>query len=501
MMHLTKITDHLKFILIILVSLSIIEIWPLLGARNETELIGTLPDEFLTMQYILQMRDSWLYGNFSEIISFGTPFGYGYFYWVFMGLISLPFKELQYEVQILLFRLIGIAFKSIAFFYLFKTISYKSSNLYGIMAVVFLLNMPGFWFYGKVLSPEFVIIGLIAISVYLLIKDENKYGSYYYWSVVIFALAINIKMSLIPLAIMYPLYLFLRRDKQTLKHYLITPLVFVIVFFLFNITLITEIGKTSFFDWLEFNRNNTHTPNFESLKGFYLFDISTWERIPNSGMKVDYINVYLLLGFLLCFIWQIIKGKRNALLIQLFISTIIYTFIIMSTQIYQSWYLLAPMLMLAFSLFMINNPHRWTTYGLSALLIIMFFVNIERTVYKYTTRLDINQSIQQNFEASLAAQDYLTKHYNGGMILANPFLALPVTSIPNVIIQRDARILSNLENFSPDIFRIFPDTMWLYVSKDFNDDLVKDLVVDGRHYKFTLDKEFTFAKLFKRIDM
>jgi hypothetical protein len=348
--------------------------------------------------------------------------------------------------------------------------------------------MPGFWFYGKVISPEYIILGLIAISLYLLVKDNLLIGHYYYLSVIIFALAASIKMIVVPFGIIYPLYLILKREKKTLIHFATTPLIISALFFLFNITIITQDGRKVFDKWMSFNSNNTSIPSWENFKGFYLFSNLTWDQIVNGGLKTDYINVILITLFIIIVFISIFRRNRNVLLIPFGVSAIFYTIFIMSTQLYHSWYLMVPLFTFVYFVFLTDHKDKLIQSIFIIAILSTFIINIPRITYKYKFRMQVNQECERNYNNSLLVQDYLMQHYKGGTIIANPQLALPVYDIENVKIIRTGSVVIGLEIGDNSLIKEYPDTEWLYLKNNVN------------YEDFILIKEFSNGKLYKKIN-
>jgi hypothetical protein len=486
MKRMTKILHNIKYIIFIFLGLCFIELWPLLGIRTETQLIGAIPDEYKFMDCILQLRNFLLNGSFKEVLGFGTPYGYGYVYWLFMGIIGLPIAFLQYSDLVLFYRLIGLLFKAIALFYLYKGISYKVSQRQGILSVILILCMPGFWFYGKVISPEYIILGLISISLYLLVLDNLEIKKYYYLSVVIFALAVSIKLIILPFGIIYPIYLLLKREKKTILHFVTTPFIIVLLFFLSNLTLITKSGRNVFHIWMNINGANIYPPSLRRIAVYYMFDNITWDQIINSGFMIDYLNAFLFLAFVGILAFSIYRKNRCILIIPFAISDFILTVIIMSTQPYHSWYLMVPLLSFVYFIFLTDNKDKLIQQLLIVMILLTFITNIPRIIYKYNYRMQINQVSEVNYENGFIVQDFILQNYEGGTILANPFLALPVFNINNVKIIRDEYIPLYVEQGDNGFLKKFPDTEWLYLKNEVN--------FEG----FILIKKFPIGYLYKK---
>lgn len=488
MNKLSAIYKNISNILIIFAVLCFIEIWALLGARTEIQLIGTVPDEYIFMEKIISLRDSICNLNVNDVISFGTPYGYGYIYWLLMALIGIPFSFLNYSNLVLLYRLLGILFKAIALYCLYKGISYKTSKLQGILAIVLILSMPAFWFYGKVISPEFIILGLISLSMLFLIKDDLQFKKQYYISVLFFSLAIGMKIILLPLGIIYPIYLLIKRNDKTIKNFILTPLIILPLYLVFNITLVTSIGRNIFIQWLKFNSGNTQKPSFENIKNFYLFNNITWDRILNAGVKLDYLNVYLVIGFIIILLISVYKKNKNVLLIPFGVSFTVYSIFILSTQIQHSWYFLVPALMFVYFIFLNDHKDNIIQGFFIIMIIIVLIVNFPRIIEKYDYRMKINQEIQDNSEVGLLVQDYIKQNYHGGTILSNPFLVLSTNKIVNVKIIDNSDIVVYVENGNLDILKSYPDTEWIYIK---NNIVIND---------FEVVKEFPVGILYKRIN-
>jgi hypothetical protein len=500
-----RISQNLRSIIVVFVCLCSVDLWPLIGGLSASELQAVLPDEYQFMSEILRMQDILLYGRLHEFLSYGTPYGYGFLYWVLMGIIGVPFHSLDYEQKVLFYRLVGIFFKAAAIYYLYRGINLKFPRVQSVLGCVFILVLPGYWFYGKVISPEFILLGLLSLSIYLLLKDDNKIGKWYWISVIVFASALNIKISLAPIGMMWASYLVVTYKKGILKEWkkvILTPTLVVITFLIFNVTLITKMGRNSFDYWLTFNKGNTHFPTWSSIKNFYYYNYTTWDRIPNAGMKVDYLSTWLLIMFFAVVGYLLFINRRSwYTAIPITLTSLLYLYFVIGTQITHSWYFFPVFLLIAYAIFASFKFNRLAISAVSIFLIITLMMNYPRIEFKYKQRISVNQDAKNQLTYSSEIQEYLKPIFHeGDGIMFNPFLAMPTYDLKDekVITSSDFVVLPH-----PYIKNLNSSVQWIVTGTKNEEDLNKlttdGALVDDTLYKFKLEKEFSHERLYKRV--
>lgn len=492
-------------IIVIFVCLCSVDIWPLIGGLSASELQAVLPDEYQFMGDILRMQDILVHGRLQDFFSYGTPYGYGFLYWVLMGIIGVPFYALDFEQKVLFYRLVGIFFKAMAIYFLYRGINLKFPRVQSVLGCVFILALPGYWFYGKVISPEFILLGLLSLSICLLLKDDNKIGKWYWISVIVFASALSIKISLAPIGIIWALYLAVTYKKEILnkwKTIILTPALVVVTFLTLNITLATKSGRDSFNYWLKFNKGNTHSPTWDRVKNFYNYNFPTWDRIPNAGMKIDYLSIWLLIMFFAVVGYLLFINRRNGYIaIPIILTSWLYLYFVIATQITHSWYFFPAFLLIAYAIFASFKFNRLATAVISVLLILTVITNIPRIELKREQRIAVNLDARMQYTYSSEVQEYLQPMFHeGDGIMFNIFLAMPTYNLKGakVITSSDFVVMPN-----PYIKNLNRYVQWIVTGTKNEEDLDK-LTTDGvlvgdTLYKFRLEKEFSHEKLYRRV--
>ena len=350
-----------------LIAQSMIEIYFAIQSSSWSYLEASKPDEALIIEAI----------KFGHIWQFAS--GYGPFFW---GIGKLVHNIMQEEYIISGLRIFFISLKYLAFMLLIFTL-HKNKNRFGaIIFSILCMTVPGFLFFGKVISPEYLLILLTSLTICFLIKDHQKIDKYYYAALIAATLLVLTKINMLPILFGIILYAFIldnNADKLTirLKNILIIGLIPAVIIFI--AVYLCGLDKTI----MELKMIIAIVPQFEFsiiyINQFLGLNVVTWDQIIVGGIYSDFLPIYftfIIIFFLL--LYKIFRKKiiNNILpIILFFIASLMLVNQIFQGMAY-SWYIFVISFMYIASLsILIKDTKIYTNIFLISIFLILFFTH------------------------------------------------------------------------------------------------------------------------------
>ena len=161
------------------------------------ELENTSPDEAVFLNGVEPYREFLLSLDPSKN-QIGMSGGYGLTFWLLLALLDIITPG-SWSFQFAVTRLIFLSAKYAAFVLSAYTVrSVRGDKVASLFLMVVMIS-PGYWFYGKIISPEYLLLLLTATSIWFLIRDRNKFGRNFSIAVIFGVLTAYTKISMLPL--------------------------------------------------------------------------------------------------------------------------------------------------------------------------------------------------------------------------------------------------------------------------------------------------------------
>lgn len=383
--------------------------------------------------------DEWAYADFlnwafyaavspfdpAPIAALHDPFGYGTIFWYLYGAVgALPHFLGSFHAEILTYRLFSMVWLGVAMWLLYKIVWLVRREVWQArLAAATLLVLPGFYFYDKVFSAEFLHVALCLATLYtFLVYQQTGLRKWCYWAALWFGIAIGLKVSAIVfLPVIVFGFIWQERNTTLLKgvRWLTYSALFTIVgFFIANpyIVLLRRDGANIYLSGIRQNLISNATNHGGSTVGLgasaWLHDVLIPIFFP------EWFLILLLLGLLIVCYQQRTQLKYTAVI---FGSALLYTgYIMLSVKKLWSWYLLPGVALLAIIPMMIDYKKlglkkSWYSVAcLGALLAALLFTNLPDIQARYQEFLhretkpefQLKQRAKEQFDAWLTTQPY-----------------------------------------------------------------------------------------------
>ncbi len=430
-----------------MVFIIVVDMIPLSESRLPAELIASVPDEFIFLDIIFKLQALIYDGFWMDALSIGTPYGYGYVYWLMVAVVGMPVKELDYSSQVLFYRMVHLIFKCVALCFLWKASVFRGGARRGALALLLFLSLPGFWFYGKVISCEYVILALISITTYYIVKDDFSYKSNYWRACFFLGLAIGIKMNM-GLMFLLPIIYVLSTGINKNKLLMIAKSGFCIIgiFLLANLTIITKNGRDIFLQWIEISRHVLTEPSVDHFIQYYNLNSLTWDRIPLGGMAIDFFPIWFLCFFIVVLLVAVKYKKTDGYVLALGITSLMWVSFVMFAQGFFYWYLFAPVMVFLYFITTSIKEDKTTDCLLLIMVVALLVCNFQRIEYRYGYRLQINSDVRDSYIESLSVRDYLVKNNAKGTVMFDSTLALEFPATDGLTCSYSGVLNSELQN-------------------------------------------------------
>ncbi len=294
----------------------------LAGARDEAMLSAFEHDEFAQYSHVIHMLENG--ENFKAAVHnflVYSHYYYGYPFYFFSALFLLPIKfilgadwtsQTRIIVAILRQMINALPFLLSALFLIWDQL--KSKNpLKAILSFLLMASLPAVIDNNLWWHPDSLLVLFSVLTILFLIRDDGKFGLFFYLSGLTCALAIGSKILGVLFVVTYAAYLVygLVTRRATWKKALLSAVLFLIVLFgsviLTNPLLLLPLERSEII--------NTFKANFsQSTQGFWVTgNDSDGKWVQLRTIFEEYYGGTLLVFFsLLAVVWGLIK-KPNKL--------------------------------------------------------------------------------------------------------------------------------------------------------------------------------------------
>lgn len=351
----------------------------LISSINTQSLLNAAaPDEALFISILEKYTAFFRTFDFS-IFPNGLPSGYGLTFWFTLFAFDTVFKSL------VLVRAAFLLLKYIAFIFAFLAIdSFHKKNpfnwLIKIYFALFFIVTPGFWFYGKIISPEYLVLTFASISIFLLAKDEYHFGLRYFFAVLFSALAAYTKISALPfpLTLLILPFLFFRREARFLaiaKPAFTASLLCILALapLVFLSGGISEVGKS-------YQEINGILPSanisLESLLSSFSYAVVSWDQIELYGLYAFLPILIVTLASIVDLTYKLVIEKvglcrRDLVGLSILGGASISLLVMIFKVTAHTWYVFPPIFLFLISAFILINPSRFRVTFYGALLLVV----------------------------------------------------------------------------------------------------------------------------------
>jgi hypothetical protein len=435
--------DHIAHLLIGIVFIAIIasDIALVLPHSSLIEVYDSVPDEVLFYYQAEKLEHLLAAGNWHAVSAFGTPYGYGFPFWVTASLLIMVLPNAATH-GLAAYKAVFLLMKWASFGGLAFTIWRKRGPIVAACFSVLLASCGAFFFYGKVFSPEFEMLALTALSICLIWQDDFRLTWRSCFSLVAALLATAIKPTAVPILFAVLTYCGVslhqaKRDRaeKILFHFIAAAIALLIV----CIPLFTADGRESFVAWNA--RNTGRQFSIENIKTWITYHDVTWDLIPISG-AVGYLGVFGALTVSLLSATRLRSLHNRSRLAG-------YTFIVcgllgwvaaISASAYCDWYLwVSAILILAGSAMAIDA----SDHPLALLIVIcigVFSTSIHETARRTGIRLEVLHGLDSSQAMRPAMSEVIREiRYpcGGRVVIATDMLAaLDTTERPDIAVLR-----------------------------------------------------------------
>ena len=369
-------------------------------------------------------------GDFTELLFQKNSYGYGsiwYSLYTFMIYISslitninyfslinfdstivgAEIKDIYYILPLIFMKLINIISINMVFIIFLKSFFKNTIAIYGIL---FLLITPMLYWSGKLASPDILAasIGFLGVYLYFFSKKIK-------FSMIIFTIALSIKISLLPIVLVVFLYdISVKYNKnkiEWIKPIITDWIIVVIVFFLLNLYFFTN--TKDYIDTLIFYSNNhkNHIANFIELLSsidIRLFRLggSSWDLVFFGSLFYWSTQPIVLFIF---FIISIKYSKNKFIHVVFFLFFFIsFLFILRQSDYGWNWF---PFIMI-FSLIFLNLKNSKSMHFISIFFIIIgVFYSYENIILEIDNKKsqieNINDYRTNKSEINICIEDFL----------------------------------------------------------------------------------------------
>jgi hypothetical protein len=431
--------------LLIVLSLYCLEVYLLTQHIDLIYLQAASPDEMLLYEIAVQQSNGWNFGA-----------GYGPTFWLIMDVVT---KNLNAPHAIATLKIIFVSLKYFGALFIACTVFKNDEFKKTFFLLVFVLT-PGYLFFGKVISPEYLILFLVAISISFLYLGRKTISWKYYVGLIFMVLAFITKISVLPALVLIFFYALLVAftTYRTKKAILTTVNLLIVVistnlFFLimsgFWNSINTIITALSIVPNTSINSNIFHLAYFRNEL--------TWDQIKLGGIGIDFLSISLI--FIISIILRLVylyrinyNYKKMSFLILLVLVSLSSILLPTIRQVAFSWYLFFPIeILLVTAILMIPKTRLNYIIVFSFYCLILFFHDAKRGVENVEFYVEKNQELTSTKHYINALNDHLNEQKK---CMLNGNLDILVPNINNDILVLPMRV--SLNHVSREIW-IEPD--------------------------------------------
>ena len=382
-----------------------------------TQLYDSIPDEALFFGCANHLADHIRSGDLHGIAGFGTPYGYGFPYWIISALLLLVMPS-ALASKLATLKAVFLSFKWLGILTLTQTINKRRVILRAAIFFIAIQSCSIFYFYGKVFSPEFLTLLLGCFTVSILVSDDFKAGYRLPIAFFLVTLCVLIKATNIPLAILLVGYIALcpigLRGGGTMACAFAALIAFGIAFS----GLLTPDAMAMFSFWMKSNLYRKF--GLEHLFIWITYRGVTWDRIPLSGG----IGVLGVLGAAI--VWCIgkpaLKSAENIRSVGLLSAAtgLIGMFLILMFDGYLDWYIQLPVVLCVFGFIYSAELSGREAVVAGMIICITFAASIHETYMRTQIRLDVQNQLKESSIANTVFDAELNNFKNNNNL--EPFI-------------------------------------------------------------------------------
>lgn len=345
-----------------------------------------------------------------------NDYGYGWIYWIIVGLITYPFYLLAlvtdfYVPLIALPRDISLAFTIGSSFFIYKSLSFYSKDEFlKFMSMILLMSFPAFGFFSMRFGTVSQVMFFSTLAFYLTIRKDDYEKKDLRNIAISAALCVGTKISG---ALILPLLGLIMADrmqwkmnKETFKKAKYFLLNFLFFFILFSdpASFLIPFKPEYFHSYIDALKNNSHL----ALQDNFL-------QIMTEVLGVGYLNIGFAsaaIGFLFLNLFYKERYKRDFLFMALWmVFTLSLLVKIMSMGcLYIIHYALAVMYLLVFAILFLEKWGRLGKVVAVAFVIMSFLTNYSNISSGFYSDIKYFKLLQeQMIVAKVAANDSIKK--------------------------------------------------------------------------------------------
>lgn len=332
----------------------------------------SVPDEVWHVSYVKNL-------DIAEVVNYQS---FGQIYWIFLKLLNIIFKDNIF------FVLRTLALLSVVYTGLILLTSFKvcSKNIINYFITIIFFSTPFFWYPGKIITPEFYLLPILALSIKVCSSNKNFSLSFF-----LAGLAVGVKLTCLPIIIVLTLLLIFFNKSNEFKMNLSS---ISLLFFCFsagflsaNPIIIYDFNKFLFN--LSENTSLSHSlANLFNLNSvilfFYNFFLNkkyAWDFVLISGVHFSVFNIFSLLGLAFCIV---LYARRYFIVLLVYIFSLVLMVYINQKNFIWYAFTLAIIPTFLFFLAVNQNPSKQKTkFKLTLACVISVFIIFFNTMTIY----------------------------------------------------------------------------------------------------------------------
>ena len=334
-----------------------------------------VPDEKLFWKYIKGLK--------SDPLNVGNSLGYGSIYW-WINIAISHFKVIR------LVNFLYLLFIPYLYYLIGKRLNQSNGMIF--LSTFILLSFPAFWFYGKIIGPEFLSVFLSLLGFYITLLKKNKY-----WGFFIISVGVGVKINCIVVLIFAIIYKTISFDNLKIRNLFINELSKIIFYSIFGYVISTpEVVFNT--EAILKNYSYGRLPDSALIQtslydGYFAPYKYLWDGIPTSGLFHSSLNFITFFIIVILLIFKILHIDNFKLLFSFLFSFVLGTLIIMFSKAF-IWYWFPIIFLIPIVFFSLNNNNKSRV----VLFFIIFFnltINAPKIINKVENRM-LHQKIISN---------------------------------------------------------------------------------------------------------
>tara|TARA_B100000767_G_scaffold275535_1_gene313121 strand:- start:1257 stop:2909 length:1653 start_codon:yes stop_codon:yes gene_type:complete len=213
-------SKSLETFIILLICCSIFgySLWLNLAWSNIETIQAKSFDEYIFHGVLLKMHAALLAGDIRMLFAYNF-YSYGFAFFLLNYMAVMPFfADSLNPILLIMPRIISSSFMVMSLIVLDIILkNFSASNFERAGSIFFLILMPGLWFNATWFHPDFMMTGLLMLSIYFLSRDILPTSSSFNAAIIFWAIAMAVKIQAISMAPLFLWLFFLRKDIYYLR--------------------------------------------------------------------------------------------------------------------------------------------------------------------------------------------------------------------------------------------------------------------------------------------